>query len=30
VPLGKLQTERLVPVDSFVCRIVHRLSDLRS
>jgi hypothetical protein len=24
VPLGKLQTERLVPVDSFVCRIVDR------
>jgi integrase len=30
VPLGKLQTERLVPVDSFVCRIVHRLRTLRS
>ena len=25
VPLGKLRTERLVPVDSFVCGIVHRL-----
>jgi len=24
VPLGKLRTERLVPVDPFVCRIVHR------
>jgi integrase len=30
VPLGKLQTERLVPVDSFVCRIVHRLRTLHS
>ena len=30
VPLGKLQTERLVPLDSFVCRVVHRLRDLRS
>jgi len=30
VPLGKLQTERLVPVDSFVCRIVHRLRLLRA
>lgn len=30
VPLGKLQTERLVPVDSFVCQLVHRLRELRS
>jgi len=30
VPLGKLKTERLVPVDSFVCRLVHRLRLLRS
>jgi integrase len=30
VPLGKLRTERLVPVDSFVCRIVGRLASLRS
>jgi integrase len=30
VPLGKLQTERLVPVDSFVCQLVHRLRRLRS
>ena len=30
VPLGKLRTERLVPVDSFVCRIVERLRLLRS
>lgn len=29
VPLGKLRTERLVPVDSFVCRIVDRLRSLR-
>ena len=29
VPLGKLQTERLVPVDSFVCGIVDRLRALR-
>ena len=29
VPLGKLRTERLVPVDSFVCRIVDRLVSLR-
>lgn len=29
VPLGKLRTERLVPVDSFVCRIVDRLASLR-
>ena len=25
VPLGKLKTERMVPVDSFVCRLVQRL-----
>lgn len=30
VPLGKLRTERLVPVDDFVCGIVHRLRLLRS
>jgi integrase len=30
VPLGKLKTERMVPVDSFVCRLVHRLRLLRS
>jgi hypothetical protein len=30
VPLGKLQTERLVLVDSFVCQIVHRLRLLGS
>ena len=30
VPLGKLKTERLVPVDVFVCRIVDRLRLLRS
>jgi site-specific recombinase XerD len=29
VPLGKLRTERMVPVDSFVCRIVDRLRLLR-
>ena len=29
VPLGKLRTERMVPVDSFVCRIVDRLRSLR-
>src|ERR1019366_621801 len=29
VPLGKLQTERLVPVDSFVCQLVDRLRALR-
>jgi len=29
VPLGKLRTERLVPVDAFVCRIVDRLRSLR-
>jgi site-specific recombinase XerD len=30
VPLGKLKTERCVPVDSFVCQAVHRLRLLRS
>ncbi len=30
VPLGKLKTERLLPVDSFVCRLVDRLHLLRS
>jgi integrase len=30
VPLGKLKTERMVPVDSFVCRLVDRLHLLRS
>ena len=30
VPLGKLQTERLVPVDAFVCQLVHHLRLLRS
>jgi site-specific recombinase XerD len=30
VPLGKLRTERLVPVDAFVRGIVHRLQLLRS
>ena len=30
VPLGKLKTERLVPVVAFVCRIVHRLRQIRS
>ena len=29
VPLGKLRTERLVPVDSSVCGIVERLRTLR-
>ena len=29
-PLGKLKTERLVPVDSFVCKLVHRLRFFRS
>jgi integrase len=29
VPLGKLQTERLVPVDSFVCNLVDRLRACR-
>ena len=30
VPLGKLQTERMVPVDTFVCELVHRLRFFRS
>ena len=30
VPLGKLKTERMVPVDSFVCNLVHRLRFFRS
>jgi integrase len=30
VPLGKLQTERLVPVDGFVCKLVDRLRALQS
>jgi integrase len=30
VPLGKLKTERLVPVDSFVCELVQRLPFFRS
>ena len=30
IPLGKLKTERMVPVDSFVCHLVHRLRFFRS
>ena len=30
VPLGKLKTERVVPVASFVCDLVHRLRFFRS
>lgn len=30
VPLGKLHTERMVPVDESVCEIVHRLRFFRS
>jgi integrase len=30
VPLGKLKTERMVPVDSFVCELVKRLRFFRS
>ena len=30
VPLGKLKTERMVPVDSLVCEIVQRLAFFRS
>ena len=30
VPLGKLKTERLVPVDSFICELVQRLRFFRS
>lgn len=30
VPLGKLKTERMVPVDSIVCKLVQRLRFFRS
>ena len=30
VPLGKLKTERMVPVDRFVCQLVQRLRFFRS
>ena len=30
VPLGKMKTERMVPVDSFVCQLVQRLRFRRS
>lgn len=30
VPLGKLKTERMVPVDSFVCKLAARLRFFRS
>jgi integrase len=30
VPLGKLKTERMVPVDPFVCKLVQRLRFFRS
>lgn len=30
VPLGKLKTERMVPVDTFVCQLVQRLRFFRS
>jgi site-specific recombinase XerD len=30
VPLGKLKTERMVPIDSFVCEFVQRLRFFRS
>ena len=30
VPLGKLKTERMIPVDSFVCELVRRLRFFRS
>jgi integrase len=30
VPLGKLKTQRLVPADSFVCQLGHRLRFFRS
>jgi integrase len=30
VPLGKLKTERMLPVDSFVCEIVQRIRLFRS
>lgn len=29
VPLGKLKTERMVPVDSFVCQLIQRLRFFR-
>ena len=29
VPIGKLKTERLVPVDSTVCEVINRLRSLR-
>jgi integrase len=29
VPLGKLNTERVVPIDDFVCQLVHRLRFFR-
>jgi integrase len=29
VPLGKMKTERMVPIDSFVCEIVRRLQSFR-
>jgi integrase len=29
VPIGKLKTERLVPVDSTVCELINRLQSLR-
>jgi site-specific recombinase XerD len=30
VPLGKMKTERMVPVDSFVCQLIQRLRSFRS
>jgi integrase len=30
VPVGKMKTERMVPVDAFVCEVVRRLRFLRS
>ena len=30
VPLGKLKTERMVPVDSFVCELIQRIRFFRS
>jgi len=30
IPLGKLKTERMVPVDSFVCELIRRLRFFRS
>ena len=29
VPLGKLKTERWVPVDSMVCQLIERIRSLR-